>query len=162
MVQYTNYSKQILCDRRHEEPLFIWGLLQWTFSALFFSDASLWSQDKFIAFNIFSYKSLIISCKISMITVISIETTNELTIHWLFHNGGPFHVETSPLSCSANQWTGFYMIGTSIMTELSIYLEKLQYLPKRAAIFHRQELAFLFQVQVKIKAVREFKIKLFK
>ena len=25
----------------------------------------------------------------------------------LFHDGGPYHIETSPLICSANQWTGF-------------------------------------------------------
>ena len=36
-----------------------------------------------------------------------------------FHFGGPYHVETSPLNCSANQWTGFYMIGTYIMKELN-------------------------------------------
>ena len=28
----------------------------------------------------------------------------------LFHDGGPYHIETSPLICSANQWTGFYDI----------------------------------------------------
>ena len=27
-------------------------------------------------------------------------------------------METSPLSYSANQWTGFYMIGTSVMKDL--------------------------------------------
>ena len=26
---------------------------------------------------------------------------------YLFHNGGPYHTETSPLIYSANQWTGF-------------------------------------------------------
>ena len=31
----------------------------------------------------------------------------------LFHDGGPHHIETNPLICSANQWTGFCMIGTS-------------------------------------------------
>ena len=36
----------------------------------------------------------------------------------LFHDGGPYHIETSPLIYSANQWTGFYMKGTSIMKEL--------------------------------------------
>ena len=25
---------------------------------------------------------------------------------------GPYHVEPSPLVCSVNPWTGFYMIGT--------------------------------------------------
>ena len=35
----------------------------------------------------------------------------------LFHDGGPYHIETSPLIRNANQWTGFYMIGTSVMKE---------------------------------------------
>ena len=26
-------------------------------------------------------------------------------------NGRPYHIETNPLICSANHWTGFYMIG---------------------------------------------------
>ena len=29
----------------------------------------------------------------------------------VFHDGGPYHIETSPLICIANQWTCFYMIG---------------------------------------------------
>ena len=29
------------------------------------------------------------------------------------------HIETKPLICRANQWIGFYMIGTSIMKELT-------------------------------------------
>ena len=28
----------------------------------------------------------------------------------LFHDEGPYHIETSPLIYSANQWTGFYDI----------------------------------------------------
>ena len=36
----------------------------------------------------------------------------------LFHNGGRYHIETSPLICFANQWAGFYTIGTSVMKEL--------------------------------------------
>ena len=36
----------------------------------------------------------------------------------LFHDGGPYHIGTSPLICSANQWTGFYMKGTSVIKEL--------------------------------------------
>ena len=31
---------------------------------------------------------------------------------------GPYHIEPNPLTCSANQWTRFYMIGTSVMKEL--------------------------------------------
>ena len=27
-------------------------------------------------------------------------------------------MDTSPLICKANQWTGFYILGTSIMKEL--------------------------------------------
>ena len=36
----------------------------------------------------------------------------------LFHNGGRYHIETSPLICFANQWTGSYMITDSVMKEL--------------------------------------------
>ena len=36
-----------------------------------------------------------------------------------FHDGGPYHIETSPLIYKANQWTGFYIIGTSVMKELN-------------------------------------------
>ena len=39
--------------------------------------------------------------------------------HYLFYDGGCCHVETSPLICSANQRTGFYMITASVMKELS-------------------------------------------
>ena len=37
----------------------------------------------------------------------------------LFHHGGPYHIETSPLICSTNHWSGYYIIGTSVMKELS-------------------------------------------
>ena len=37
-----------------------------------------------------------------------------------FHDGGSYHIETNPFICSANQWAGFYMIGTSVMKELKI------------------------------------------
>ena len=33
---------------------------------------------------------------------------------------GPYHVETNPLICKENQWTGFYMIGASILAELKL------------------------------------------
>ena len=36
----------------------------------------------------------------------------------LVHDGGLYHIEISPLVCSANHWTGFYMIRTSVMKEL--------------------------------------------
>ena len=37
----------------------------------------------------------------------------------LFHDGGRYNIETSPLICSANQWTNFYMITAHAMKELS-------------------------------------------
>ena len=39
----------------------------------------------------------------------------------LFHDGGPYHIETSPLIFRANQWIGFYMIGASTVKELTQY-----------------------------------------
>ena len=41
-----------------------------------------------------------------------------VSVSELFHDGGRYHIETSPVICSANQWTGFYMITTSVMKEL--------------------------------------------
>ena len=35
-----------------------------------------------------------------------------------FHDGGPYYIETSLLICPANNWTGFYIIRTSVMKEL--------------------------------------------
>ena len=39
-------------------------------------------------------------------------------INSFIHDGDRYHIETSPLTCSANQWTGFYMITVSIMKEV--------------------------------------------
>ena len=39
-------------------------------------------------------------------------------INQLFPDGDPDHVNTSPLTCYACQWTGFYMKRTSVMKEL--------------------------------------------
>ena len=36
-----------------------------------------------------------------------------------FHDGGWYHIETCPLICSANQWTGFYMISASVLKGLN-------------------------------------------
>ena len=41
----------------------------------------------------------------------------QLSSHLTLHDGGPYYIETSPLICTANQWTGFYMIGTFLMKE---------------------------------------------
>ena len=40
--------------------------------------------------------------------------------------GGRYHIETSPLICGANQWTGFYMISASDIVEKILNLEKQQ------------------------------------
>ena len=36
----------------------------------------------------------------------------------------PYHIETSPLMCSANQWAGFFKIGISVMKELITEIQK--------------------------------------
>ena len=41
---------------------------------------------------------------------------------WLFYDGNTYNKETIPLICSANQWTDFCMIGTSVMKELINYM----------------------------------------
>ena len=60
---------------------FIQGSLEWSFSELFSSDVSLWNQCKYIAFNIFSSRILIILHKMLIITWISNGKANELTIY---------------------------------------------------------------------------------
>ena len=39
-------------------------------------------------------------------------------ITYLFHDGGPYHIERRSLICSANQWTSFYMIRTFVTKKL--------------------------------------------
>ena len=46
------------------------------------------------------------------------KTANDEFCISLFHEGGPYHIEASPLIYRANQWTGFYMIWTSLLKEL--------------------------------------------
>ena len=46
----------------------------------------------------------------------------QLQFQLLFHDGGPYHIETSPMICRGNQWTRFYMIGTSVMKELDFFV----------------------------------------
>ena len=46
-------------------------------------------------------------------------SAQNITISLTFlHDGNPYHIETSPLSCFANQWTGFGITRTSVMKEL--------------------------------------------
>ena len=48
-------------------------------------------------------------------------------IYYLFHEGGPYHIETSLLICSGKQWTVSCMTGTSAMKQLN-YLNLLNQL----------------------------------
>ena len=43
----------------------------------------------------------------------------------LLHDGGRYHIETSPLICSVNQRTGFYMITAFVMKEFSVNPHKI-------------------------------------
>ena len=40
----------------------------------------------------------------------------------LFIEGGLYHIQTSPLICSADQWASLYIIRTSVMKELKLLL----------------------------------------
>ena len=60
---------------------FLQSSLEWTFTELFSANVSLWNQYKYISFNIFSSRILIISYKMLIITGISNEKTYELTIN---------------------------------------------------------------------------------
>ena len=53
------------------------------------------------------------------------EIENWDKVSLLFHEGGRYHIETSPLICSANQWTGFCMIMASVMKELMAWISPL-------------------------------------
>ena len=57
--------------------------------------------------------------------------------YYLFHDGGPYHIENSRWIWRANQRAGFYMIGTSVMKELKI-------------LFTRFGLRFKMQVRTKV------------
>ena len=41
-----------------------------------------------------------------------------LRFQTLIFDGGLYRIETSPLICTANQWTGFYVTGTFVIKEL--------------------------------------------
>ena len=41
---------------------------------------------------------------------------------YLFHEGSAYHIETSTLISSANQCTGFYVVETSLMTEINLII----------------------------------------
>ena len=61
------------------------------------------------------------------------------------HDGGSYCIETSLLICSANQWTGFCIIGTSVMKDSrrssSTYTESL-YVVKHSLLFFLSGISF--------------------
>ena len=57
------------------------GSLEWPFRKLFSANVSLWNQYRYIAFNIFSFRIVIISYKMLFIKGVSNEKTNELIIY---------------------------------------------------------------------------------
>ena len=59
---------------------FFQGLLEWPFSELFSANVSLWNQYRYIEFKIFLCRIKIILFKMLIITRISDEKTNELTM----------------------------------------------------------------------------------
>ena len=61
-----------------------------------------------------AYKTYHISILIVSLSSFNSATTN----HKLFHDGGTYEIENGSLICGANQWTGFYMMGTSAMKVL--------------------------------------------
>ena len=44
------------------------------------------------------------------------------------YDGDPYHIETSPLICSENQWTVFYVIWTSVMKGSSLVDQWISYI----------------------------------
>ena len=38
------------------------------------------------------------------------------------YDGGSYHIETSPLICSSNQWTCFYIIGTTKRHQKTLFM----------------------------------------
>ena len=67
-------TKKILLERRYDEPLTIYLRFVGMAILLFSFDLSLWNQYKYIAFNIFSCRILIISYKMFIITGLPNET----------------------------------------------------------------------------------------
>ena len=43
---------------------------------------------------------------------------------YLFHDGASYHIEISSLIAYVNQWTSFYMIGTSVMKKFRSCMKK--------------------------------------
>ena len=74
----------------------------------------------------------------------------------LFHDGGLYHKETSQLIFRANQRTGSYMIGTSVMNELKALRQPCrERLEMNFTVLHDviRFHSWLFTISVKLKVV---------
>ena len=67
-----------------------------------------------------------ISCFSTDSTVL-LSFLNEMGFFLLLQDGGPYHIETCPSISRASQWTGLYMIGTSVMKELELQIKTRNY-----------------------------------
>ena len=52
----------------------------------------------------------------------------------LFHDGRPYYLGISRLICKVNQWTGFYMIGTCVMKQLTHFRPEARFYPPENAM----------------------------
>ena len=97
-------------------PGFVWELPCWSSVQLEYPNSS-WNQESFkifMRFTVGANHSIVIG-------VLNLPRTTPFVLPFplSFHDEGRYHIETSPSICGANQWTGFYMIMTSIMIGLN-------------------------------------------
>ena len=76
-----------------------------------------WKHNKNILRLIHCRKKKSVSFKLVFLVLIK-KSMGVLDVTELFHDGGRYHIQNSPLICRANQWNGFYMITASVMKEL--------------------------------------------
>ena len=74
--------------------------------------------------------------------------TNDLL---LFHDGGRYHIETSSLFCSANQWTDFYMITASVIKKGKVAAARKKAAKVIVKHLWRSSLFFIIMITRKVK-----------
>ena len=60
-----------------------------------------------------------LACKL-LVQMYLMPTRNKWLIKLIFYDGGLYHIEISPLVFSTNQWTDFYMVGTSVIKKVNL------------------------------------------
>ena len=117
-----NFSKRFLKNctscKYNNLPTFIFTPLQnvehWVTSYIY-EQVNLYCTKLFNGVYIVIFSN-ILSDRVAMLVILIF---NFSSFFFNFHDGGRYHIETSPLICSANQWTGFYLISASVVKELS-------------------------------------------